>query len=249
MIVFSFLIIPFSAQSYTINDTGTAAYWGGHVVNAGSTAYGDVIGSPYFTVDQMDVTRSGKDWTITLSGLYFQYHQNSSIDGGLPYNYGPGDLYINSKGWNATQDASGHYSTDVFTSSEGWDYVVTQSPTGGWGLYTLDYSKITYTTAPSNYIYRSGQAWQGGVDDYADDYMGAATYSYDTVNNTLTFSFNTGNLNWTGPVGFHWDMKCGNDVVEGRVPAVPEPTTILLLGLGLMGLAGVRRKFIRSKLD
>jgi hypothetical protein len=236
IIVFSFLIIPFSAQSYTINDTGAAAYWGGNVVNAGSTAYGDVIGSPYFNVDQMNVTRSGNVWTVTLSGPYFQYRQNPSIDGGFPSTYGPGDLYINSKGWKATQDASGHYSTDVFSSSEGWDYVVTQSPTGGWGLYTLDYNKITYTNAPSNYIYRSGQAWRGG----AGTYIGSATY---TLNNTLTFSFNTGTLDWTGPVGFHWDMKCGNDVVEGKVPGVPEPTTILLLGLGLMGVAGVRRKF------
>lgn len=239
--LFSVMIFPVSAQSYTIDDTGDAAYWGGQVVNSSPTAYGDVIGSPYFNVDQMVVTRSGKDWSVTLSGPYFQYHQDTTVDGGLPYRFGPGDLYINSTCWSATQDASGHYATDLFSSSEGWDYVVTQGDTGAWGLYSLDYAKITGTSAPTGYVYRTGQAWKGG----AGSFMGAATYFYDTANNTLEFTFNTGNLDWTGPVGFHWTMKCGNDVVEGQVSSVPEPATMLLVGLGLMGLAGMRRK-IRS---
>ena len=210
----------------------------------GSTAYGDVIGSPYFAVDQMDVTRSGNVWTVTLSGPYFQYHQNPSIDGGVALQFmAPGDLYIDSTGWNATQDASGHYST-IFSLSEGWNYVVTQGTSGAWGLYALtsNINDITLTGAPSNYVYRSGQAWRGGGTGSPINAT-PVTYTYDTVNNTLTFVFDTGNLDWTGPVGFHWDMKCGNDVVEGQVPAVPEPTTMLLLGLGLVGLAGVRRKF------
>ena len=56
ILCFSFAL----AGADTIIDTGSSAYWGGAVHNATSTAYGDVIGSPYFNVDSMTVTRLRK---------------------------------------------------------------------------------------------------------------------------------------------------------------------------------------------
>lgn len=232
--IISLILLPLSVSAYVFTDE----YWGGDVVNAGATAYGDEISGSLneFSVDTFEAVEfyNGHEqcYSFKLTGDYFSNYSN---DIGLAREYAPGDLYISTSGWhvNSTSD---NYAYDTFDANEGWDYVITFNSSG---IYELDYNSITMSSAPSGYVYRSDQAWRDGYGTY----VGVSTTYINTTAGTLEFVFPTRLLTLDlENIGYHWTMRCGNDVVEGGGTPVPEPTTLLLLGFGLFGLGLVRRK-------
>ncbi len=52
-------------------------------------------------------------------------------------------------------------------------------------------------------------------------------------------------------VNAHWVMSCGIDAINGSIHELAEPDTIALLGIGLVGLAGVvaRRRLKKKVVD
>jgi hypothetical protein len=225
------LFISSGAGALTINDTqgASGAYYGGTAVNY-SSAY-DVIGAPSFSVDSLTATQANGTTRVVLSGYYFGTNYAKEISG-LGH---IGDLYISSTGWKVNKPDD-HARYDTFDENEGWDYVISYlNPQ----VYSLNFEGITMTGDEGGawYGFRTGQAYQGGYGSFVN----SATASLDSSLKTLTFTFP-----YLGPIdamGFHWTMACGNDVVEGGGTPIPEPATMLLLGSGLLGIAGLRRKF------
>lgn len=50
-----------------------------------------------------------------------------------------------------------------------------------------------------------------------------------------------------GNVKAHWTMQCGNDILETTYSQTPEPATLLLFGMGLLGAGAYGRKRVKKE--
>jgi hypothetical protein len=224
------------ADTSFIDDSpnGATTYYGGSILYNPNVKQ-DVIGASY-DIAGMTITDSGGKVTVVLTGDYFTHYASLGS---------AGDLYISTTGWH-TSDSPGdvHHSTDTFTSTEGWDYVVSAQAQK---VYLLDnfssgLGDIQWTNGSSYAAGRADQAWRGGWW-YNDPAIENATVTLSGGALTFTFADLPGQPNadnW----GFHWTMNCGNDVIEGQGKAVPEPVSLLLLGFIVPGLVVYRMRAV-----
>lgn len=177
---------------------------------------------------------------------FFQNGNKLSMIGGFNFRsgvpgysqYTSGDIFINSD-----SDALYEYAIRVT-----W----TNNVSGTYGVYSLDGSsslvpvRESYNAPQSNPWRSTGGAsitsgsfaYESGLNDSAIAATGLIGGNHYAVEDIDLSSFLTGGTDFTA----HFTMGCGNDNLMGHSTAVPEPATLLLLGLGLIGLGVSSRK-------
>jgi hypothetical protein len=202
---------------YLSDGTGDAA--------TGSLA---MVGGYNFVYGVGDIASGDIFIDTNMDTTYWEYVLDLNFDQTDPENDSTYAVYKNSK------DDQGNQSIEIDTtlggpsgtSGKAWTYI-----SGG---DLVSYNGATLQNLALNYLTYQSDNEIGG--DLTGGYHNKVTVDVSFLGPGTGFSA------WS-------TMNCGNDALFGNEPAsaaVPEPATIFLLGSGLLGLFGYRKKFRKT---